>query len=330
MEKLDNVCVKFSGKNYSSWEFQLETYIKGKELWGHIDGSTTESSAANKATWAAKDNQIMSWILGSVEPHFILSLRPHRSAKTMWDYLKQVYDQDNNARRFQLELNIANYNQGDLSVQDYYSGFLTLWNDYSDLVTAKVSGEGLMAVQQVHKTSQRDQFLMKLRPEFEAVRASLVNRDPVPTLETCFGELLREEQRINTQNIMEQARVASNSVSVAYAVYGKGKGRDMSTIQCYSCKKYGHIAPNCLQKFCNYCKQSGHIIKECPTRPPRTNKAYCVAAPADITAAPTAIAATPTSAPSLTRESVQEMIVSAFSALGLQGSDFRAGDSEGA
>ena len=108
MEKLD--CVKFTGKNYAAWEFQLETFLKGKELWGLIDGSTKEgSTAAEKAAWAAKDNQIMTWILTSMEPHLILSLRPHRSAKAMWDYLKQVYNQDNNAMRFELELAIANY-----------------------------------------------------------------------------------------------------------------------------------------------------------------------------------------------------------------------------
>ncbi|KZV16471.1 hypothetical protein F511_10083 [Dorcoceras hygrometricum] len=114
MEKLDHICIKFSGKNYAAWEFQLETFIKGKELWGHIDGSTT-ASKANKAVWTAKDNQIMSWIVNSVEPHLVLSLRPHKSAKAMWDFLKLVYNQDNNARRFQLELTIANYTQGDLS-----------------------------------------------------------------------------------------------------------------------------------------------------------------------------------------------------------------------
>ncbi|GMY32324.1 hypothetical protein FCV25MIE_27566 [Fagus crenata] len=316
MEKADNVCVRFTGKNYTAWEFQLETFLKGKALWGHIDGSSKGgSSEADKAAWAAKHNQIMSWILGSMEPHLILSLRPHRSAKAMWDYLKQVYHQDNNARRFHLELAIANYIQGDLSVQDYYSGFLTLWNDYSDLVTAKVSTEGLALVQHVHRTSQRDQFLMKLRPEFESIRASLVNRDPVPTLEACFGELLREEQRLNTQNLMEQSRIASNTVSVAYAAHGKGKGRDMSTTQCYSCKKYGHIAPNCPLKFCNYCKQPGHIIKECTIRPSRSTKAYHAVVTDDSQPAANAVSSAVVlqpPAPSLTREMVQEMIVSAF------------------
>uniref|UniRef100_A0A2N9IA16 Retrovirus-related Pol polyprotein from transposon TNT 1-94 n=1 Tax=Fagus sylvatica TaxID=28930 RepID=A0A2N9IA16_FAGSY len=303
MEKADNVCVRFTGKNYTAWEFQLETFLKGKALWGHIDGSSKGgSSEADKAAWAAKDNQIMSWILGSMEPHLILSLRPHRSAKAMWDYLKQVYHQDNNARRFHLELAIANYTS---------RGFIT-----------KVSAEGLASVQHVHRTSQRDQFLMKLRPEFESIRASLVNRDPVPTLEACFGELLREEQRLNTQNLMEQSRIASNTVSVAYAAHGKGKGRDMSTTQCYSCKKYGHIAPNCPQKFCNYCKQPGHIIKECTIRPSRSTKAYHAVVTDDSQPAANAVSSAVVlqpPAPSLTREMVQEMIVSAFSALGFQG-----------
>ena len=75
---------------------------------------------------------------------------------------------------------------------------------------------------------------------------------------------------------MEQARVSSNTVSVAYAAHvkGKGKSRDMSTMQCYCCKKYGHIDSHCLQKFYNYYKQSGHIIKECPTHPPCPTMAY--------------------------------------------------------
>ncbi|KAJ0085427.1 hypothetical protein Patl1_07217 [Pistacia atlantica] len=297
MEKSDNVCVRFTGKIYAAWEFQLETFLKCKTLWGHIDGSsnggsTAESYVANKATWDAKDNQIMSWILGSMEPHLILSLRPHRSANAMWNYLKQVYKQDNNARRFRLSWPLLTILKG-IYHQDYYSGFLTLWNDYSDLVTAKVSAEGLEAVQRVHKTSQRDQFLMKLRPDFESICASLVNRDPVPTLEAYFGELLREEQRLNPQNIMEQSHVASNTISVAYAAHGKGKGHDMSTTQCYSCKKYGHIALNCLQKFCDL--HSSLLL-----------------------AAMSAVALQPP-APFLTRETMQEMIVSAFSALGLQG-----------
>lgn len=157
---------------------------------------------------------------------------------------------------------------------------------------------------------------MKLRPEFESVRASLVNRDPVPSLDACFGELLREEQRLHTQNTMEQTRAAP----VAYAAYSRGRGSEMKKTQCYSCKRYGHIAPHCPNKVCNYCKQPGHIIKECPIRPPsRFNKSQHTANTANVVSSN--VSSTETT---LTREMVQEMIVSAFTTLGLQGNDASA------
>ena len=62
------------------------------------------------------------------------------------------------------------------------------------MVYATVPAASLAAVQAVHEQSQRDQFLMKLRPEFEGTRSSLMNRDSSPSLDVCFGELLREEQ----------------------------------------------------------------------------------------------------------------------------------------
>jgi hypothetical protein len=39
----------------------------------------------------------------------------------------------------------------------------------------------------------RDHFPMKLHPEFEVIYSNLMNWDPFPSLDVCFGELLREE-----------------------------------------------------------------------------------------------------------------------------------------
>lgn len=57
----------------------------------------------------------------------INNLCPFSTAQEMWNYLKCIYDQDNAAKRFKLELDMANYKQGTLSIQEYYSGFLNLW-----------------------------------------------------------------------------------------------------------------------------------------------------------------------------------------------------------
>ncbi|RVW87652.1 Retrovirus-related Pol polyprotein from transposon RE1 [Vitis vinifera] len=164
---------------------------------------------------------------------------PHRSAQSMWAYLKKVYHQDNDARRFQLEHAIAMFQHGSLSIQDYYSAFLNLWHEYADLVTADVPIAALSTIQTIHATTRRDQFLMKLRPEYESVRSSLLNRSPVPSLDICF----------------------------AYAAQGRGPPMHSKNLQCFCCKEYGHIAATCPKKFCSYCKKKGHIIKECRIRP---------------------------------------------------------------
>ncbi|KAL3504167.1 hypothetical protein ACH5RR_034008 [Cinchona calisaya] len=234
-DKYESVLIRFNGKNYSAWAFHFKIFVKGKDLWGHIDGSKPapdkDKEKDEHAKWEVKDAQIMAWILGSVDPNIILNLQPFKTAAEM---------------------------------------------------------------------------------------SSLMNREPVPSLDVCLNALFREEQRILTQSTMEQQR--STSVPMAYVAQGKPKGRDLSTIQCFCCKGFGHYASNCSKKFCNYCKKDGHIIKECPTRPPKKSEtAYTVSVGSSSTgnSANIAQSASTTPAPPVTPEMIQQMIISAFSALGL-------------
>jgi hypothetical protein len=66
---------------------------------------------------------------------------------------------------------------------------------------------------------------MKLRPEFEIARAGLLNRDPVPSLDVCLGELLREEQRMATQSVISESKETSEVVNVAYVAQGKNRDK---------------------------------------------------------------------------------------------------------
>ncbi|RVW89893.1 Retrovirus-related Pol polyprotein from transposon TNT 1-94 [Vitis vinifera] len=267
---------------------------------------------------------LASWL---VEPHIVTHLRPHRSAQSMWAYLKKVYHQDIDARRFQLEHAIAMFQHGSLSIQDYYSTFLTLWHEYADLVTADVPIAALSTIQTIHATTRRDQFLMKLRPEYESVRSSLLNRSPVPSLDICFGELLREEQRLSTQAILEQSHGSSGTTTVAYAAQGRGPPMHSKNLQCFCCKEYGHIAATCPKKFCSYCKKKGHIIKECRIRPQnRQAQAFqtsVIVPPVATHDSPSAACSVPAPpAPDYcTPEMVQRILISALSAMGFQGNN---------
>ena len=104
----------------------------------------------------------MAWILSSIQPHLVLNLRPYKIAADIWNDLYTVYNQDNSTRRFQLEYEMVNFTRESLSIEEYFSGFQTLWIDYSDIVYANVPVAALSAVQAVHATNKRDQFLMKL------------------------------------------------------------------------------------------------------------------------------------------------------------------------
>lgn len=123
-EKSEFLSVKFDGKNYFSWEFQLKSFLRGKNLSGHIECTTPkpiaskDSSDVTKLTeWEIEDAKIMTWFLNYVDQLFILNLRPYKTAKGMWDYLKMIYNKDNVACKFQLELAFFEYSQGNKSIQ---------------------------------------------------------------------------------------------------------------------------------------------------------------------------------------------------------------------
>ena len=224
-DKFESFPIRFTRKNYCAWEFQFKLFVKGKELWGHIDGSNLAPRDAKALSkWEGEDARVMTWILRSVEPHLVLNMRPYKTIATMWNYLHMVYNQDNSARHFQLEYEMANFTQGSLSIEEYFSGCQTLWTDYSDIVFANVPTITLSVVQAMHVTNKRDQFLMKLRPNFEIAWSNMMNCHPVLSLDACSSELMLEEQRIITQATMEHHANVSAPVSVAYVAQGQNKG----------------------------------------------------------------------------------------------------------
>lgn len=99
MEKSEVRLIQFNGKNYPSWAFQFQLYLEAEELWGPISGSDPKPSKNEKLISAGntKDAKIKTWILGSVEPHLIMNLKPCQTSKDMCEYLQTVYHRNNSA-----------------------------------------------------------------------------------------------------------------------------------------------------------------------------------------------------------------------------------------
>eukprot|EP00268_Persea_americana_P004196 TRINITY_DN11325_c0_g1_i6.p1 TRINITY_DN11325_c0_g1~~TRINITY_DN11325_c0_g1_i6.p1 ORF type:complete len:107 (+),score=13.30 TRINITY_DN11325_c0_g1_i6:503-823(+) len=91
MEKSEIALVRFDGKNYTSWAFYFQIYLEGKELWGYIGGSESKPEDDEKkiSAWKTKNAKIKTWLLGFVEPHFILNQKLCKTAREMWDCLKK-------------------------------------------------------------------------------------------------------------------------------------------------------------------------------------------------------------------------------------------------
>jgi len=58
-DKYDVLFIRLNGKNHSVWAFQLQIFVKGKNLWGHVDSTSSvsnkESQSNEYAAWEVKD-----------------------------------------------------------------------------------------------------------------------------------------------------------------------------------------------------------------------------------------------------------------------------------
>ncbi|CAL1409432.1 unnamed protein product [Linum trigynum] len=270
--KLDSVSIKFDGKNFPLWEFQFRNFVAGKRLLGVLTGATkapgVDASDQAQADWAASNAQLITWLVGSVDVATGLSLRRYTTAAEMWAHITRTHSQNSVSRQFELEIEMGRLAQGDRDIRGFYQESLHLWTEYDLLTASLVTGAESDAILKERSRTRVMQFLAKLRPEFEPIRASLIHRG-VTVIEDVLGELLREETRLKSQSKIDNA----TSSDAAFAV---GRSSSSSRPQftrpptgdviCHFCHEGGHLQIHCKKRnFCNYCKKAGHIVLECPT-----------------------------------------------------------------
>lgn len=250
MDKAEILPIKLNGPNYMGWAFQLQHFVKGKGRNGYLDGTTVAPTDGKdekgQATWDQNNSKVVTWILSSIEPSIALTLHSFSTASAMWGHLKKLYHQTNKARGFLLDTELSKYRQGDQTVHEYFSGFLQLWNEKDTIVLASVPKELITHAKNLHEKTHVNQFLMNLRPEFESVRAALMNRECSPTLETCVQEVLREEIRLQSKKrLVEEPTAFHTSQETSFVSTNR--------------KPVQRIHSTKLQEknVCNYCKRIG-------------------------------------------------------------------------
>ncbi|XP_075104070.1 uncharacterized protein LOC142178446 [Nicotiana tabacum] len=259
---------------------------------GFTDGSCPRPSVTSPLykAWDRCNNLVRTWILTALTMQIKNSVLHSKSAKDMWDDLRDKYGQPNGAQIYQLKKDLVGVTQGNSDIAIYYSRLKKLWDElsifnsfmtcyYCDCVCkcgAKGHNAGMIESDKVY------QFLMGLNESYTASRGNILMMTPLPSLSETYSLLVHEEKHREVQaSVFFITAVAfliagSNNMQQQPQTQNQGfnhnQNRNMNfrnsnnggkfNIDFKAGQKYvGDGRKNTI--FCNYYKKSGHLIDRC-------------------------------------------------------------------
>ncbi|KAA0047306.1 Retrovirus-related Pol polyprotein from transposon TNT 1-94 [Cucumis melo var. makuwa] len=206
------------GSNYITWANQMKSFLIGQKLWRIVTGDIAKPTKQDKEDdgkfierleeWDSKNHQIITWLSNTSIPAIHTQFDAFESAKELWDFLSTRFKSVGLAHYYQLHNNLVNLNQeAGQSVNEYLAVLQPIW---TQLDQANISKDHLRLIK----------VLMGLRPEYESVRAALLHRSPLPSLDAAIQEILFEEKRlgINLSNYSDVVLASTYSPPDAHFV----------------------------------------------------------------------------------------------------------------
>lgn len=116
-----------NASNYASWSIKIEMLLIRSELWSVVDGSEPSPPSSNVAdltVWQLKDSKARSDILLHCGEKQLISLRPLKTSKDVWERIKQLYERSNKASQVYLHKQLCHMT---MSESDDVISFLETW-----------------------------------------------------------------------------------------------------------------------------------------------------------------------------------------------------------
>ena len=226
----------------------MRSFLKGKRLWRYVNGDftipTKEKDEADSKfkdrieEWDVKNHQAITFFRNSSVSKINLQFGNYDTAKEIWDLLASRYTTSDLSHQYQIMSSLSKQKQEPgQPVADFLSQIQSLW-DQLTLSEPKWLHTEDATLYHTYRDQQRlIQFLMALTQDFEPVRAALLHRVPLPSLESSVAELISEETRLGLGKFKS---VIDNVLAVP-------------------------PAPTSDKPFCRFCRQSGHVTKDCMT-----------------------------------------------------------------
>ncbi|KAL5745423.1 hypothetical protein ACOSP7_026569 [Xanthoceras sorbifolium] len=178
--------IKLNGDNFLRWSLSVQMYIRGRGKLGYLTGHKAEppASDAQYAVWDAENSMAMAWLVNSMEEEISANYLGFSTAREMWENLKAMYsDLGNQSQIYEIQ-------------SRYFAGLKRLWQDLDMFYDHKWKNpaDGFY-FNQITESSRIFTFLVGLNIEFDEVRGRIIGKQPLPSINEVFAEVIREESR---------------------------------------------------------------------------------------------------------------------------------------
>ena len=142
------------------------------------------------ASWSQFDSAIITWMLHSIEQNIFESLACIKSARSLWQNLETMYDNQTNVGRVvEMFETLLTLKQGDLSLQAHFGRMQALIQEVDLYLPPTID---LVTLKRYHVELYAGIYLSGLHPSIASqFRGSLLSGDHVPGITTIFSTALR-------------------------------------------------------------------------------------------------------------------------------------------
>ncbi|XP_075092031.1 uncharacterized protein LOC142172146 [Nicotiana tabacum] len=180
----------FYGRGYPGWRTSILLSLSAKKKLGFINEAcqSPDLKSPDHEQWSCVNDIVISWILNALSKDIADSVIYSKTAKELWDSLKQRFRRSNGAKLYHPQKELSGLVQG--------KGKLTKSLEDQRLI----------------------QFLMGLNDIYAQARENLLMMNPLPTMDVAYSLLLQDENQIEFY-----ANAHFNSDSLSFMAAGEAK-----------------------------------------------------------------------------------------------------------
>ncbi|KAA8540206.1 hypothetical protein F0562_024231 [Nyssa sinensis] len=265
----------FDGDNYQMWAVCMETYLDALDLWEAVEEDYEVQPLPANPTVAqikiykekrTRKSKAKACLFAAVSPTIFTRIMSLKSAKDIWDYLKEEYAGDERIKGMQVlnlirEFELQRMKDSE-TIKDYSDRLLSIANK------VRLLGSGFTDSRIVEK------ILVTVPERYEATITTLENTKDLSKI--SLAELLNALQAPEQRRLMREDKTIEGALAAkhqndfegsgASTAKGKNGNQKKSYPPCQHCGKKGHPPFRCWRRpdaKCSKCNQLGHEAVIC-------------------------------------------------------------------